>query len=81
MSSARASSLRKVRKRSIGRRRVGAGEGARRWGRVGRSRVGGVGVPVCSSPHLSSTPAGRAKLRSTAPVSSSPHGHVSAGRL
>lgn len=56
-------------------------EGARRGRLIGRSRVRGVGAPARSSPHLSNTPAGRAKLQSTAPASSSPHGHVSAGRL
>ena len=95
MSSARACSPRKMRRQRegvsekgtseedvsrarIGRRRVGVG-GACRGRLVGRSRVGGVGVPACSSPHFGSTPAGRAKLRSTAPVSSSLRGHVSAG--
>lgn len=53
-------------------------EGARRGRLIGRSRVRGVGAPARSSPHLSSTPAGRAKLQSTAPASSSLHGHVSA---
>ena len=69
MSSAQACSPRKMhQKRGIDRKCVGIG-GACRGRLIGRSRVEGVGVLACSSPHLSSAPAGRAKLRSTAPAS------------